>query len=305
MPSKSLSLPPPGLWSRLRRTPSAYASLLLLSLVTLLAIVGPLLFHTDPHATSPLQFAPPSAAHFFGTDVNGRDIFSRVLEGARISLLVGLCGALVSFSIGTTYGLVSGYIGGKTDTAMMRLVEILYAIPRLILIIIAFFVFDPLLKQHLSDLWDGRLVGYSKIVILIVSLGLIEWLTMARIVRGQVLALKNQQFILAARSLGQTHSQIVLRHILPNLLGVVVVYLTLTIPAVILDESFLSFLGLGVQPPQASWGSLLADGAQVINPVRSYWWLLLFPATFMSLTLLALNFLGDGLRDALDPRQKR
>jgi peptide/nickel transport system permease protein/oligopeptide transport system permease protein len=267
--------------------------------------LAPLFSSTDPHATSSLQFSPPSLAHPFGTDVNGRDLLSRVLEGARISLLVGLSGALVSFTIGTAYGLVSGYIGGRVDALMMRLVEVLYAIPRLILIIIAFFVFDPVLKKSLADLWDGRLVGYSKILILILALGLIEWLTMARIVRGQVLALKNQQFVLAARSLGQSHLQIILRHLLPNLLGVVVVYLTLTVPAVILDESFLSFLGLGVQPPQASWGSLLADGAQVINPVRSYWWLLIFPAVFMSATLLALNFLGDGLRDALDPRQKR
>jgi peptide/nickel transport system permease protein/oligopeptide transport system permease protein len=150
---------------------------------------------------------------------------------------------------------------------------------------------------HLNDL-----VGYSKIGILILSLGLIEWLTMARIVRGQVLVLKSQQFIAAARGLGQSHTKIILRHLAPNLAGVVVIYLTLTIPAVILDESFLSFLGLGIQAPQASWGSLLSDGAQVINPVRSNWWLLVFPAAVMSITLLALNFLGDGLRDVLDPR---
>ena len=305
MPSPSKNLPPPGLASRLFRTPTAVLSLLILALLVLSAFLGPFLLGTDPHATTSLQFAPPSPTHPFGTDVNGRDLLARVLEGARISLLVGLSGAAVSFTIGTTYGLVSGYVGGRLDALMMRLVEVLYAIPRLILIILAFFVFDPILKKYLADQWNGQLVGYSKILILILSLGLIEWLTMARIVRGQVLALKNQQFILAARSLGQSHLQIIVRHLLPNLLGVVVVYLTLTVPAVILDESFLSFLGLGVQPPQASWGSLLADGAQVINPVRSYWWLLVFPATFMSATLLALNFLGDGLRDALDPRQKR
>jgi peptide/nickel transport system permease protein/oligopeptide transport system permease protein len=196
-------------------------------------------------------------------------------------------------------------VGGKTDAAMMRLVEILYSIPRLIIIILVSFIFDPKVKEILAGLWGGALVGYSKVLILIVSLGLIEWLTMARIVRGQVLALKSQQFVLAARSLGQTHTRIIVRHLLPNLVGVVVVYLTLTIPAVILDESFLSFLGLGVQAPQASWGSLLAEGALAINPIRSHWWLLVFPAAVMSATLLALNFLGDALRDALDPRARR
>ncbi len=271
----------------------------------ILAILGPVIFQTDPHSTTTAQFEPPSSKHFFGTDINGRDLFARVLEGARISLLVGLSGALVSFLIGTSYGLIAGYAGGMIDALMMRFVEILYAIPRLIIIIIASFVFDPIVKEHLSGMFDGRLVGYSKILILIIALGLIEWLTMARIVRGQVLALKNQQFVLAARSLGQSHFKIMTRHLLPNLLGLVIVYLTLTIPAVILDESFLSFLGLGIQAPQASWGSLLAEGAQVINPVKSYWWLLFFPAAMMSLTLLALNFLGDGIRDALDPRQRR
>ncbi|MGV3532934.1 MAG: ABC transporter permease, partial [Chthoniobacteraceae bacterium] len=223
----------------------------------------------------------------------------------RISLLVGLSGAMISFFIGTTYGMIAGYSGGKVDAAMMRIVEVLYAIPRLILILIGSFVFDPILKDFLSSIGSGALAGYSKIIILIIALGLIEWLTMARIVRGQVLALKSQQFVLAARSLGQSHSKIVVRHILPNLVGLVVVYLTLTIPAVILDESFLSFLGVGIQAPQASWGSLLNDGREAINPVKSYWWLLFFPALVMSLTLLALNFLGDALRDALDPRRKR
>ena len=227
------------------------------------------------------------------------------MEGARISLLVGFCGAFISLFVGTTYGLISGYTGGRTDALMMRFVEILYAIPRLIIIILVTFIFDRHFKNWLNGIGLTWLVGYSKIIILIISLGLIEWLTMARIVRGQVLALKSQQFVLAARALGQSHTRIILRHLLPNLLGIVIIYLTLTIPAVILDESFLSFLGLGVQAPQASWGSLLSEGAQVINPVKSYWWLLLFPASVMSVTLLALNFLGDALRDALDPRAKR
>jgi peptide/nickel transport system permease protein/oligopeptide transport system permease protein len=187
----------------------------------------------------------------------------------------------------------------------MRGVEVLYAIPRLIIILIFINAFDTTVAKWFQSAGFPGMVGYSRIVILVFSLGLIEWLTMARIVRGQVLALKSLQFVDAARSLGQTHAKIILLHLLPNLAGVIVVYLTLTIPAVILDESFLSFLGLGIQPPQASWGVLLSDGAQVINPVRSYWWLLAFPAAAMSLTLLSLNFLGDGLRDALDPRERR
>jgi len=218
---------------------------------------------------------------------------------------VGGAGALISFFIGTAYGLVSGYVGGKTDAFMMRGVEILYSVPRLIIILIFINAFDSRLKDGFEALhWNG-LIGFSRIIILILSLGLIEWLTMARIVRGQVLSLKSHQFVTAARSLGQSHFKILTRHLLPNLVGVVVVYLTLTIPAVMMDESFLSFLGLGIQSPQASWGSLLNDGAQVINPVRSNWWLLVFPASIMAATLLALNFLGDALRDVIDPRDRK
>ena len=317
--------PPPGVWSRLRQNPVALTALGLLALVFAFALFGPLLFPRAldeqtgrratawqqltafeyPHQTSKAQFQPPSAQHPFGTDVNGRDTAARVLEGARISLLVGVSGALIALFIGTTYGLISGYAGGRTDAIMMRLVEIFYAIPRLIIIILATFIFDRHFKAWLTASGHLALVGYSKILILIVALGLIEWLTMARIVRGQVLALRSLQFVTAARALGQSHFQIIFRHLLPNLAGIVIIYLTLTIPQVILDESFLSFLGLGVSAPQASWGSLLSEGAQVINPIKSYWWLLLFPALVMSLTLLALNFLGDALRDALDPRGKR
>ena len=297
--------PPPGAWQRLRKNPVALATMVLLALVIAFAFLGPLVFHADPHATSREQFVPPGAAHPFGTDNNGRDVLARVMEGARISLIVGLAGALISLVIGTSYGLVSGYAGGRTDALMMRFVEILYSIPRLIIIILATAAFDHSFKDWLNAGGHTVLVGYSKIIILILALGLIEWLTMARIVRGQVLALKNLQFVAAARALGQSHARIIVRHLLPNLTGIVIIYLTLTIPAVILDESFLSFLGLGIQAPQASWGSLLADGAQVINPVRSFWWLLLFPAAVMSVPLLALNFLGDALRDALDPRARR
>ena len=297
--------PPPGAWRRFIETRIAIAGLAVLIAVFLFALFGPTIFHTDPHTPSPLQFAHPSARHFFGTDVNGRDVFGRVIEGARISLAVGFSGALISFVIGTAYGMIAGYVGGRADALMMRFVEILYAIPRLIIIILAVSLFDPLMKQAVAGIQQGAYVGYTRVVIIVLALGVIEWLTMARIVRGQVLSLKEQQFVSAARALGQSHTRIILRHLLPNLIGVVVVYLTLTIPNVIIDESFLSFLGLGIQPPQASWGSLLSDGASVINPVKSYWWLLAFPAAIMSVTLLSLNFLGDALRDALDPRGKR
>ena len=294
----------PGVVQRLLRNRAAVVSMIILAVIVFVAAFGPLFFKYIPEQTSLAKNAAPSAQHWFGTDLNGRDVFSRVIQGARISLIVGFCGAMVSFFVGTAYGLVSGYAGGRVDNIMMRFVEILYSVPRLILVIVAIFAFEQPLADKLYHIAPG-LIGYSKVVILILCLGLIEWLSMARIVRGQVLALKEQQFVLAARALGQSHTRILVRHLLPNLVGVVVVYLTLTIPAVILDESFLSFLGLGVNDPQASWGSLLSDGKNVINPVESFWWLLVFPAAAMSITLLALNFLGDAIRDALDPRARR
>lgn len=299
------ALSPPGVWTRLRRNKAAMLSLGILIAIVLLAVAGPWFFDYRPDVTSKAQFQPPSAEHFFGTDLNGRDEFSRVIQGARISLVVGACGALIAFVVGTGYGMISGYFGGRVDEWMMRFVDILYSIPRLLIIMVAVHSFDKPLKEWLAANHWITLMGFSRVLLLVVVLGLNAWLSLARIVRGQVLTLKEQQFVLAARSLGQSHAQIILRHLLPNLMGIVTVYLTLTIPQVILDESFLSFLGLGIQAPQASWGSLLSDGANAINPVRSYWWLLVFPAGAMSLTLLALNFLGDGLRDALDPRQKR
>ena len=301
-----LTTPHPTPWLRLmRRGGAVRVSMIVIALVALAAIFGPELLPASAREVSAVQFAPPSWAHPFGTDLHGQDLLYRVLSGARVSLAVGVAGALIAFFIGTAYGLVSGYAGGRVDGAMMRFVEILYAVPRLIILLIAINAFDSRMKDWLAGLGAPGLISYSRIVILVLSLGLIEWLTMARIVRGQVLALKAQTFVLAARSLGQSHWKILTRHLLPNLVGVVIVYLTLTVPAVILDESFLSFLGLGIQAPQASWGSLLADGAQAINPVKSYWWLLVFPALTMSATLLALNFLGDALRDVLDPKGEK
>ncbi len=294
----------PRAWRRLRSNPVAIASAAILTFVVLAAIFGPLFVPESYRDPSTLQYAAPSWAHPFGTDLNGRDVLYRVLTGTRLSLIVGLCGAVVSLFIGTAYGLIAGYVGGRVDAAMMRFVDVLYSIPRLIFILIAINAFNGYLEQFAAERgWDW-FVGYSRIFILIVSLGVIEWLTMARIVRGQVLALKTRQYVLAARSLGQSHFAILIRHLLPNLLGIIIIYLTLTIPSVIIDESFLSFLGLGIQPPMASLGSLLADGAGAINPVRSFWWMIVFPAAAMAATLLALNFLGDALRDALDPRGK-
>ena len=316
------SAPPAGApvaAGRVRRTPRARfwanpgvrVAAVLLTLVAAAAVFGPLCLPERDQYPTPAQLSPPSPDHWIGTDINGRDLLYRVFIGARISLAVGLAGALIAFFVGTSYGLVAGYAGGRTDSVMMRAVDVIYSIPRLIFIIILINVVEGRFHGWLQATLGGArlaglraLPGYSKTVILIITLGLVEWLTMARVVRGQVLVLKNLQFVTAARSLGQSHIKILLRHLLPNLTGIIAVYLTLTIPAVILDESFLSYLGLGVDASQSSWGTLLSDGAQAINPIKSSWWLLVFPAAVMSATLLALNFLGDGLRDALDPRSE-
>jgi peptide/nickel transport system permease protein/oligopeptide transport system permease protein len=294
----------PRAFQRVRKNPAAVLSAVFLAFMVVACFAGPFFLPSALGEPGPNQYAPPSWEHPFGTDLNGRDLLYRVLTGGRISLLVGLCGAVVSLFIGTAWGLVAGYVGGRTDALMMRFVDILYSVPRLIFILIAINAFNAGLQEWANHEGLAWLVESSRIAILILTLGFIEWLTMARIVRGQVLSLKERQFVTAARALGQSHFKILTRHLLPNLAGIILVYLTLTIPAVIIDESFLSFLGLGIQAPQASWGSLLADGAGAINPVRSFWWLLVFPATAMALTLLALNFLGDALRDAFDSKAR-
>ncbi len=280
-------------------------SVAILAAVALAAVIGPWLSPYSHDQLGPLRFAGPGAVHWGGTDLLGRDVMTRALMGARISLLVGLFGAVVSLIIGVSYGAISGYVGGKTDAMMMRLVDILYSIPRLVFVIVLISVLDLQVRAALVRLGHPEWAPQAKFILLFAGLGAVQWLAMARIVRGQVLSLKERQFVLAARALGQGHAAIIVRHILPNLVGIVIVYLTLTIPVVILEESLLSFLGLGVQPPMASWGTLIAQGAQTINPVKSYWWLLVVPAAAMALTLMALNFLGDGLRDVLDPRARR
>ncbi len=292
----------PRALSRLLHNPVAVVAAAILLFLALASVAGPFFLPASYAEPGPLSFEPPSSAHPFGTDINGRDILYRVLSGGRISLLVGICGAAVSLLIGTTYGLVAGYAGGRVDAAMMRVVDILYSVPRLVFILVCINAFDQHLRELAAGLGWTWLVSSSRLAVLILALGVIEWLTLARIVRGQTLALKSRQFVDAAAALGQSHSKILLRHILPNMTGIIAVYLTLTIPAVIIDESFLSFLGLGIQAPQSSWGSLLADGAAALNPVKIRWWLVVFPAATMALALMALNFLGDALRDAFDPR---
>ena len=221
-------------------------------------------------------------------------------------MIVGAIGALVSLVIGVSWGAVAGYVGGRTDSFMMRTVDILYSLPSIIFVIVLMTTLDAFLTQWVrNEVIKPDWMSTLRFAALFVGLGAISWLTMARIVRGQVLTLRTRQFVDASRAMGASDFHILMRHILPNTAGVIIVYLTLTIPAIILYESFLSFLGLGIQPPSASLGSLIADGAQQINPVRIYWWLLVFPSMALVGTLLALNFVGDGLRDAFDPKADR
>ncbi len=287
---------------RFRQNKLAVISAWFLLAVVVLVLVWPLVSPHDPEALSDAQFRPPSLVHWFGTDVHGRDVFSRVLYGAQISLLVGVVGAGVSLLIGVSWGSTAGYLGGRVDSAMMRVVDILYSLPSIIFVIVLITTLETTFKNWLAETGSASLLKSARLMFLFVGLGAVSWLTMARIVRGQVMSLRSQAFVEASRALGAGPGWILARHIIPNVFGVVIVYLTLTVPAIVLYESFLSYLGLGIQPPMASWGSLIAEGADQINPIRIYWWLIAFPAGVMVMTLLALNFLGDGLRDAWDVR---
>lgn len=279
-----------GLWrdagAALARNRAARLAAILLALLVLAVIAGPSLspFPYD-HPDWDHIASPPSLAdgHLFGTDALGRDLLTRTLYGGRISLLVGAVSTLVSLLIGIAWGAIAGFAGGRVDQVMMRIVDILYALPFMFLVILLMVLF-------------GR-----NILLIFVAIGAINWLDMARIVRGQTLGLRRREFVEAARVAGVRPARIILRHIVPNLLGVVVVYVTLTIPQVILVESFLSFLGLGVQEPMTSWGALVNEGAQELE---SGPWMLVFPSLLLAASLLCFNFLGDGLRDALDPRDR-
>lgn len=271
-------------WHRLRRNRAAFAGAILLVLLALSCAAGPIFSQSYEEQNLDLGAAPPSWQHWLGTDTLGRDLLARTLYGGRISIMVGVVATFVALTIGVTYGAVAGYFGGKVDAFMMRVVDILYALPFAIFVILLMVFF-------------GR-----NIFLLFFAIGAVEWLTMARIVRGQVLSVKRMEFIEAARALGLGRRRIIFRHVIPNVLGPVIVYTSLTIPAVMLLESFLSFLGLGVQAPMSSWGVLIKDGSE---KMEEFWWLLVFPGALFFLTLLSLNLLGDGLRDALDVRASK
>jgi oligopeptide transport system permease protein len=306
-------------WRRFRRNRVALACATFLGVMLVMLLVWPFISRHAPDTVSEAQFHPPSAEHWFGTDVHGRDLLSRVFFGARVSLLVGLVGAVVALIIGVLWGAIAGYLGGRWDSVMMRIVDILYSLPSVIFVIVLITTLNGFLDKWqvstaLATAAAPSTAAFSlspaqvrslKFIALFAGLGAVSWLTMARIVRGQVLSLRTRQFIDASRALGASHARILAHHILPNVLGIIIVYLTLLVPAIVLYESFLSYLGLGIQPPQASLGSLISEGALQINPIRIYWWLIAFPATMLVSILLALNFLGDGLRDALDPRSER
>lgn len=320
-------------WKRLLKNRLAVFGLVVIAFMAVAVTIGPSMIKwltgftpdyipSDVAGGELVRSFPPSLQHPMGTDDAGRDILSRVLQGGRISLMVGIISTLVSLVIGVAYGAVAGYVGGKIDNFMMRVVDVIYSIPYILLVVVLLSVFGgknmPEWLKSTTDSVIGTInsiagafgagevlaqsSGIYQIFLLFFGLGLVSWLTMARVVRGQVLSLKNQEFVLAARATGVSTTGIIFRHIVPNALGPVIVYATLTIPSVMLSEAFLSFLGLGVQAPYASWGSLAADG---IKNISVFPWQLVFPGLTMALTLFSLNFLGDGLRDALDPQTRK
>lgn len=272
-------------WLRLKQNKLAITGLWVVLFLIVIAIITPWITpYGYEEQNLDLGPTPPSLAHWFGTDVFGRDLLTRVMYGGRVSLAVGLIATTVALIIGVTWGTIAGYVGGRTDAIMMRFVDAMYALPFIIFIILLMVVFG------------------NSLLLLFLAIGAVEWLTMARIVRGQVQTVRNQEFIEAARAMGLSTPHILAKHVVPNSLGPIIVYATLTVPQVMLLEAFLSFLGLGIQPPQSSWGLLIANGAE---SMEDYPWLLIFPGLALSITLFALNFMGDGLRDALDPKASK
>ncbi|MDA9800112.1 ABC transporter permease [Gammaproteobacteria bacterium] len=269
-------------WRRLLANKAAVAGGIILLVLIFLAIFAPWIApHSYSYQNLELGAQPPSGNFLLGTDTLGRDLFSRILYGARVSLLVGFVATGVALVIGVSWGIIAGYFGGRIDSVMMRIVDVLYGLPFIIFIILLMVIFG-------RNIW-----------LLFGAIGAVEWLTMARIVRGQVLTIKNQEYVLAAQAMGVTNIQMFRKHIFPNILGPIAVYATLTIPQVMLLEAFLSFLGLGIQPPMSSWGTLIRYG---VESMEEYSWLLIYPGLTFTVTLFALNFFGDGLRDALDPK---
>ncbi|MCR4426091.1 MAG: ABC transporter permease [Firmicutes bacterium] len=272
-------------WRRLKQNRMAMAGLAVITFIFLTAVFGPMLSpysYSDQSLLDQNQFI--SRAHWLGTDDLGRDLLTRIMYGARISLAVGILASLINLTVGVIYGGISGFYGGQVDNVMMRIVEILYAIPLLLYVILLMVILKPGLQN------------------ILIALGAVYWLGMARIVRGQILSLKEQDFVLAARTLGASRWRILFRHLIPNSMGPIIVTATLNIPGAIFTEAFLSFIGLGVNAPMASWGVLASDA---LSGFRSYPWQLFFPAAAISVTMFAFNFLGDGLRDALDPKQRK
>ena len=279
--SKSSTLWSDAIYRLTRNKAAMFGAFILLILIISAALAPWIAPYSYSFQNLELGASPPSADHILGTDVLGRDLLSRILYGARISLLVGFVATGVALVIGVSWGIIAGYFGGRIDSAMMRIVDVLYGLPFIIFIILLMVIFG-------RNIW-----------LLFMAIGAVEWLTMARIVRGQVMGLKNQEFVMAAKAMGVSNFSMFRKHLLPNILGPIAVYATLTIPQVMLLEGFLSFLGLGIQPPMSSWGTLIKDG---VESMEEYSWLLIYPGITFTITLFALNFFGDGLRDALDPK---
>ena len=271
--------------ARLLKNKASVVGAIVLLIIALISILTPWIAPYSYDAQNlGIGATPPSGAHWLGTDDLGRDLLTRLMYGGRISLMVGFCATAVSLLIGVLYGAIAGYVGGRVDALLMRIVDIMYALPFIIFVILLMVVF-------------GR-----NLVLLFAAIGAVEWLTMSRIVRAQVMSLRKQEYIEASIAMGISNRQIITKHLIPNVLGPIIVYTTLTIPSIMLFEAFLSFLGLGVQPPMSSWGLLISDG---VRSMEEFPWLLIFPGLMLSLTLFSLNFLGDGLRDALDPKASK